>query len=59
MAYHSAGCNDNPWVLLSIKDFCMPAMFDTGPSVSFVRQDVVEKIKKLGLLHMDETLPGG
>jgi hypothetical protein len=41
--YRSAACNGNPWVRLSIKDFCLPAMSDSGLSVSFVvrqRQDM-------------------
>jgi hypothetical protein len=54
-SYRSAGGNGIPWVLLSIKDFCLPAMLDSGPSVPFVIQDVLEKIKELIISHTAET----
>jgi hypothetical protein len=51
----SKECNGNPWVLLSVKGICLPAMFDSGSSLSFVRLDVFKKIKQLGLPHTVEA----
>ncbi|PNF23275.1 hypothetical protein B7P43_G17179 [Cryptotermes secundus] len=38
-----------PWVMLTIKNYCMPAILDSGSSFSFVRQDVFQQIQSLGL----------
>jgi hypothetical protein len=36
--------------MLTIKDYCLPAILDSGSSFSFVRQDVFQQIQSLGLL---------
>jgi hypothetical protein len=47
--------NDKPWVLLSVKDFCFPSIFDSESFLSFVKRDVFDKIKELRLPHTAET----
>jgi transposase InsO family protein len=47
--------NSNPWVLLHISDKCLPAMLDSGSSLSFVTRDVFDNIKELGLPYTVET----
>jgi hypothetical protein len=46
---------ENPLVLVRILDWCLPAMIDSGSSLSFVRRDVFENIKELGLPCTVET----
>jgi hypothetical protein len=41
-----------PWCVLDIKRFRLPAMLDSGSSLSFMRGDVFQKIKKLGIPHV-------
>jgi hypothetical protein len=39
-----------------VLDWCLPALLDSGSSLSFVRRDVFENIKELGLPHTVETM---
>jgi hypothetical protein len=43
------------WVLLNMKRFRLPSMLDSGSSLSFMRQDVFQRIKELGLSHVTEA----
>jgi hypothetical protein len=45
----------SPWVMLTIGDYCLPAILDTGSSFSFVRRDVFQQILSLGLPCRVET----
>jgi hypothetical protein len=47
--------NGNAWVFLSVKEFYLPSMFDSWSSLTFVRLDIFNKIKELGLPHTVET----
>lgn len=40
---------NTPWVLLTIKEYCLPAILDSGSSSSFIRRDVFQRIQDLGL----------
>jgi hypothetical protein len=44
-----------PWVLLNMKRFRLPSMLGSGSSLSFMREDVFQRIKKLGLPHVAEA----
>jgi hypothetical protein len=46
----------NPWVMLSIRNYCLPAILDSGSSFSFVRRDVFQQIQSLGLPCLVEVV---
>jgi hypothetical protein len=41
--------------MLRNADKCLPEMLDSGSSLSFVRRDVFDNIKRLGLPYTGET----
>ena len=41
--------SSRPWVLLALKGFQLPALLDSGSSISFIRRSVFDGIQKLGL----------
>ena len=49
MLYPLDSSSVSPCVTLRIGAHWLPAMFDSGSSLSFIRQDVLDNIKKLGL----------
>jgi hypothetical protein len=46
----------SPWVMLTIGDYGLPAILDSGSSFSFIRRDVYQQILRLGLPCRVETL---
>jgi hypothetical protein len=49
------GAIKTPWVLLDKKQIRLPSLLDSGSSLSFTREDVFLRIKKLGLAHVVEA----
>ncbi|PNF36842.1 hypothetical protein B7P43_G09252, partial [Cryptotermes secundus] len=47
---------NNPWVLLTIKEYCLPAISDSGSSSSFIRRNVFQRIRSLGLPCWSEAV---
>jgi hypothetical protein len=45
----------SPWIMLTIGDYCLLAVLDSGSSFSFVRRDVFQQIQSLGLPSRLET----
>jgi hypothetical protein len=45
----------SPWVLLTIGDYGLPAIFDSGSSFSLIKRDVYQQILRLGLPCRVET----
>jgi hypothetical protein len=50
--------NVNPWLVLNIKQWCLPALLDSGSSRSFLRKDVFEKMKQLNLVLSVQSANG-
>jgi hypothetical protein len=42
--------NVNPWLVLNIKQWLLPALLDSGSSRCFLRKEVFEKMKQLNLV---------
>jgi hypothetical protein len=49
--------NVNPWLVLNIRQWSLPALLDSGSSRSFLRKDV-EKMKQLNLVLSVQTVNG-
>jgi hypothetical protein len=45
----------NPWLMLTIRKYCLPAILDSGSSFSFLRRDVFQRVLGLGLSCSSET----
>jgi hypothetical protein len=45
----------NPFVMLRLDGSCLPAMLDSGSSLSFLRRDILDNIKTLGLPYTLKT----
>lgn len=46
----------SPWVVVVIKEWRLPTVLDFGSSRSFMRRDVFERMKQLGLSHSVEAV---
>jgi hypothetical protein len=39
----------SPCVIIAVKDYCVPAILDSGSSFSFIRRDVLQQVISLRL----------
>jgi hypothetical protein len=40
-----------PWLMLTLGGYFLPVLCDSGSSMSFLRRDVFEKVKQLGITY--------